>query len=332
MTAPLVPADVDLQDFAFMPVDVRRLRDSDLAALETPEACWAAVLLWAASWHQMPAASLPDDDRVLSNLAGYGRVVKEWQRIKEGALRGWVKCDDGRLYHPVVAEKALEAWDSKLRHAHSKLKERLRKSYGREAIQPTFDEWVASGKPNDWQQSSAGIPEETPESSAGKKESSAGIPPENALNGEGQGEGQGKLTTTSLSAREIEPTRKGIVCGLLRSAGMADAAPHYLTDDAWKTILAKRTDEEIIEVARAKMAAMPNQRIGLKYIAKALMDDPQPITANQRGSPRMSHADASKLAAARAIFGTEIEGKQHGQGSEGRIIDITPGAARLVGG
>ena len=141
-------------------------------------------------------------------------------------------------------------------------------------------------------------------------------------------------TSTSLSpgVREIEPTRKGIVCGLLRSAGMADAAPHYLTDEDWKSILAKRTDEEIVEVARAKMAAMPNQRIGLKYIAKALMDDPQPITANQRGSPRMSHADASKLAAARAIFGTEIEGKQHGQGSEGRVIDITPGAARLVGG
>ncbi len=98
MTSPLVPEDVDLQDFAYMPLDVRRLRDSDLAAMETPESCWAAVLLWAASWHQVPAASLPDDDRVLSNLAGYGRVVSEWQKVKEGALRGWVKCSDGRLY------------------------------------------------------------------------------------------------------------------------------------------------------------------------------------------------------------------------------------------
>lgn len=127
--APLTPADCDLQDFQYMPLDVRRLRDSDLAAMESPEACWAAVLLWSASWHQVPAGSLPDDDRVLANLAGYGRVVKEWQRVKDGALRGWVKCEDGRLYHPVVAEKALEAWDSKLHHAHGKLKERLRKSY-----------------------------------------------------------------------------------------------------------------------------------------------------------------------------------------------------------
>lgn len=93
---------------------------------------------------------------------------------------------------------------------------------------------------------------------------------------------------TSLSTPQppvIEPTRKGIVCGLLRKAGMADAAPHYLTDEVWETILAKRTDEEIVEVARAKMAAKPDQRIGLKYIAKALIDDPQPIDISARASP-----------------------------------------------
>lgn len=181
---PIVPEGVDLQDFQYMPLDVRRLRDSDMASLESPEACWAAVLLWSASWHQVPAASLPDDDRVLANLAGYGRVVKEWQRVKEGALRGWIKCDDGRLYHPVVAEKALEAWDSKLHHGHGKLKERLRKSYGKDAVQPTFDQWISAGRPNDWPQSSAGIPPETNNTSSGKEKSSAGIPPENALKGE----------------------------------------------------------------------------------------------------------------------------------------------------
>lgn len=102
-------------------------------------------------------------------------------------------------------------------------------------------------------------------------------------------ESKGMDTSLSSGAHEsgnpAPPTRKGLVCGLLRKAGMADAAPHYLTDDVWETILAKRTDEEIVEVARAKMAAMPNQRIGLKYIAKALMDDPKPIEASARASP-----------------------------------------------
>lgn len=110
---PLTPADCDLRDFPFMPLDVVRLRDSDLTAMETAEAFRAAVMLWCASWHQLPAASLPDDNRVLANLAGYGRVVKEFEKERDGALRGWVRCSDGRLYHPVVAEKAMIAWQAK---------------------------------------------------------------------------------------------------------------------------------------------------------------------------------------------------------------------------
>jgi hypothetical protein len=119
---------------------------------------------------------------------------------------------------------------------------------------------------------------------------------------------------------------------MLRQAGMQDSAPHYLTDDVWETILAKRTDEEIIEVAKAKMAARPNERIGLKYIAKALLQDPEAMTATSmsHGPPRMSHSDKSKLAAARAIFGTDVEGNQNEQSS--RIIDVTPTFAPLLGG
>jgi hypothetical protein len=111
---PLTPAECDLQAFPFMPLHVARLRDSDLAAEEDPEICWYALLLWCASWHQIPAASLPDNDVVLTKLVGLGRDAKTWQRIKAGALRSCVKCSDGRLYHPVVAEQALEAWGGRV--------------------------------------------------------------------------------------------------------------------------------------------------------------------------------------------------------------------------
>jgi hypothetical protein len=40
--------------------------------------------------------------------------VKRWRKVRGVALRGWVKCADGRLYHRVVAEKALTAWIDKL--------------------------------------------------------------------------------------------------------------------------------------------------------------------------------------------------------------------------
>lgn len=97
-----------------MPLHVARLRDSDLAAEEHPEACWYAVLLWAASWHQLPTASLPDNDAVLTKLIGLGRDLKTFRKHKVGALRGFVLCDDGRLYHPIVAEQALVGWRGKL--------------------------------------------------------------------------------------------------------------------------------------------------------------------------------------------------------------------------
>ncbi|WP_210247625.1 DUF1376 domain-containing protein [Salinarimonas soli] len=113
MTEPLVPAHVDLRDFAFMPLEVARLRDSAIVDQVSGEEFRAAILLWCASWHQLPAGSLPDDDRQLAKFAGYGRVVSEWLKVKDGALYGFVRCSDGRLYHPVIAEKAVEAWEKK---------------------------------------------------------------------------------------------------------------------------------------------------------------------------------------------------------------------------
>lgn len=106
-----------------------------------------------------------------------------------------------------------------------------------------------------------------------------------SLNPLQEGSGTYEVEEESGTPKQASPTRKGLVCGLLRKAGMADAAPHYLPDDAWETILAKRTDEEIVELARAKMAANPGRRIGLKYIAPALLEDPQRIEANARDSP-----------------------------------------------
>lgn len=110
MTLPLTPADCDLRDFAFMPLDASRLLDSDLFALATGDEFKAAIALWCKAWMQIPAGSLPDDDRVLAHLSGAGA---KWKKVKEMALRGFVKCEDGRLYHSVVCEKANEAWAKK---------------------------------------------------------------------------------------------------------------------------------------------------------------------------------------------------------------------------
>lgn len=112
--APLTPPETDLRDFPYLPIDIARLFGSEFHA-RSDDASWrAGVTLWLKSFHQVPAASLPDDDIALTRLAELGRDFRTWGKIKGHALRGWLRCDDGRLYHPVVAEKALEAWVEKL--------------------------------------------------------------------------------------------------------------------------------------------------------------------------------------------------------------------------
>lgn len=110
---PLTPATLDLRGFTYMPLEVVRLRDSDLVVLASGEEFRAAVLLWCAAWHQVPAASVPKDERMLANLAGFGRDLKGWRGVSEAALRGFIECSDGRLYHPVIAEKAIESGSKK---------------------------------------------------------------------------------------------------------------------------------------------------------------------------------------------------------------------------
>jgi hypothetical protein len=193
---PLVSADVDLRDFAYLPVDVVRLRDSGLAVEATGDEFRAAVILWCVAWHQVPATSLPDDDRTLAMYAGFGRDTKGWKRVRTAALRGFSKASDGRLYHPVLAEKASEAWESKLRLRHRRECERIKKSAQRakiDAVYPTFEEWkahlIACGSdqwpivPGDKAGTSEGTKEGRPEH----------VPRESLpLKGKGKGNGEGK--------------------------------------------------------------------------------------------------------------------------------------------
>lgn len=218
---PLTHADCDLRDYAFMPLDVQRLRDSDLAALESPAACWSAVLLWCASWHQVPAASLPNDDRVLAQLAGFGRVVAEWKKVREGALRGWIECSDGRLYHPVVAGKAREAWSSKIEQRWKTECARIKKHNQRHGTKiqfPTLEAFLSLGP----MRLVSGDNGE--ESHGTKQESPPVVPRETPSKGQEQGqeqeERQGQTKTkTPPAALEL---------------------PDWIPEDAWTAFVAMR--------------------------------------------------------------------------------------------
>lgn len=147
-----------------MPLHVARLRDSDLAAEEHPEACWYAVMLWSAAWHQLPAGSLPDNETVLARLCGLGRDLKTFRKHRAGAMRGFVLCDDGRLYHPVIAEQANAAWESKKQQRWRSECARIKKANQRNGTNvpaPTYEQFLAGVSPVQDAPSPDNVPEDT---------------------------------------------------------------------------------------------------------------------------------------------------------------------------
>lgn len=150
---PLTPADCDLRDFGKMMIDLTRLFGSgfNARASRNPLAWMLGHKLWYRSWHQMPAASLPDDDDELCYLAelGFDRVT--WDSVRDMAMHGWIKCSDGRLYHPVVAEEALNAWARKLKKRFMTYCATLRKHNERHPNDrleaPKYEEWQTLGCP-----------------------------------------------------------------------------------------------------------------------------------------------------------------------------------------
>ena len=109
---PLSQADCDLRGLHFMPLDVTRLLHSDTYALSSGTEFKAMLTLWAASWLQVPAGSLPNDDRIMAHFCHIS--VAQWETVKTIALRGWILCNDGRLYHAFIAERAMEALATRL--------------------------------------------------------------------------------------------------------------------------------------------------------------------------------------------------------------------------
>jgi hypothetical protein len=140
--APLTPADCDLRGLEFMPLEIGRLLDSDTYSLSTGDEFKAAFTLWLKSWLQVPAASIPADERLQARLAGVS--VTDWRGLAERALHGWQLCSDGRLYHPVIAEKALTAWLERLTYQERSAKGNAVR-YGREPDSATFAKASADG-------------------------------------------------------------------------------------------------------------------------------------------------------------------------------------------
>jgi Protein of unknown function (DUF1376) len=141
IAAPLVPADCSMRGLEYMPLMTERLRRSRtwLRAKRRPELGFYLMNLWSASWAQVPAGSLEDDDDVLAEAAMCDPDV--WLEVRAEVLRGWLSCSaDGRLYHPVVCQIATGVWTARQEFRASTAKARAAKArkHGREPGQGTL--------------------------------------------------------------------------------------------------------------------------------------------------------------------------------------------------
>ncbi|MFJ1256001.1 DUF1376 domain-containing protein [Cupriavidus sp. CuC1] len=309
MTAPepLTPADCDLKDFAFMPLDVSRLRDSELASNETPEACWAAVLLWSASWHQVPAASMPNDEMWIATQARYairGKIDKAWKDVRPGALRGWIECSDGRLYHPVVAEKARDAWKAKLeqrwRTECGRIKKHNDRHEGANVPKPTFEEWMSLGCPQ-------GHPLFVPRDTGGNPEDKTG---DNASKRQGEGQGQGDPTTSVPDGTGGMPPVKSpdqMTKDELWAAGkslLAQAGtPEKQCGSIVGKLVADYTPEIVIEAVRAAVIERPADPIA--YLKACCQH-----AAGQRKAPNKQEALEANNRAVADRLAAELAGAE----------------------
>ncbi len=147
---PMTPADCDLRGLEYMPLLGQRLFGSDFNGMANDSEWRAGLTLWWAAWTQCPAGSLPDDDAALCRLADLGRDTKTWKKLRERALHGFVKCSDGRLYHPTLAEQALVAWDKRQQDREARSGNAERKAKERAERTAMFEHLKAVGVTPAW--------------------------------------------------------------------------------------------------------------------------------------------------------------------------------------
>lgn len=99
--------EVDLRGFDFMPFYGEFLRRSGFNCRVTDAEFRAGVNLWWSAWWQVPAGSLPDNDRELCKLADVDDIRK-WHRVKVGAMSGFAKFADNRFHHCFISVIARE--------------------------------------------------------------------------------------------------------------------------------------------------------------------------------------------------------------------------------
>lgn len=136
-----LPAGASLSSLDYFPFHHARFFGSHMYANATNEEIGASLALWAyALGTQSPGGTLPLLETDLAHAARCWRDMAAWARVREAALRNWVRhrveTEDGAyagecLAHPVVTAIALEMWDVKDKARRGREGNLARKQLGR---------------------------------------------------------------------------------------------------------------------------------------------------------------------------------------------------------
>ena len=343
MTEPLVPAGVDLRGLPWMRLDTVRLLDSDLFALSTGDEFKAAVALWCKSWGQSPAGSLPQDDRVLAHLSGAGT---RWKRVRAMALRGWVECTDGRLYHPVVAEQVLLAWDERQEYRAGIDAQNERKRRERAERAAMFAELKAAGHELAWNTPTGQLRDLLSDMS--RDTSHTGHGDSHGLDGTGRdgNKEQEQFSSHTQVPTRAEPVMVGVFEGhadvprgtqgitpqgaasiAMRAAGVRVTSQN---PDLLAAIAEGVTAEHLAEVARL----YPGKPAGY-VIAAARREHADRAAPIATGPPRNGHTEAPSktMQAIQTLMRGTTDGRMAEQRDPGRAEPLAlPAARKRAGG
>jgi uncharacterized protein YdaU (DUF1376 family) len=144
---PLTTPEMDVRDLDGFMLNVERLTASELVALSCGDAFKMAVMLWCRAWKQIPAGSLPNDDKVLASFSGQ---PQKWKKHRDMAMRGFVLCSDNRWYHTTLCEDVKRAWKKKGDFKAEREGDLQRKQREREERQRMFEQLRAVNVTPPW--------------------------------------------------------------------------------------------------------------------------------------------------------------------------------------
>lgn len=265
---PPVPADIDLRSHWWMKLDLSRLHSSDFIHLASNEEFGAAVKLWTESMRQVPAGSLPNDDKILASLAGYRGSPRRWMKVRTIALHGFSLCSDGRLYHPVLAEMVLDAWGNKTQQPTSspsdpraKDRERLRRWRAEQKAKQGSSQSTRTEDEHSTQVDETAETFHIKEREGEKRE-------RRNVNNVSETAGETFQETPPPEPSQMPTaTREGSLCKKLRALGVR-AAPHMVVV---QEMCARHSDEHILAAAEIALEKK-GSGIHVGYIAAMLKD------------------------------------------------------------